>query len=290
LRENSLRLPHIAVLLALGIGCKQNGTTDPSAVPALAMANVAYGADAAEVMDVALPAGRSGSTAVVVFIHGGGWSGGDKSIFTAADLKKFTDRGYAVVNINYRLASNAANIHDPLLSNDVTAALDFVATRANEYRVSGARFALVGHSAGAHLALLAGYKYDPARRIKAVASLSGPTDLNDATFLAIPTIRATIEQYLGATQAAQPASWTASSPVSVATTTSSPTIIVHGMVDVLVPYTLAQKLDARLTTLGVPHEYDLFPGYNHDLGYASILRFPDAVWDPVLAWFDRYVK
>ncbi len=258
--------------------------------PAQSFANISYGADPAQVMDVVLPAGRSSSTPVVVFIHGGGWSGGDKAIFTAYDLGKFTARGYAAVNVNYRLANTATNIHDPDLSDDVTAALDFIAANAGEYKVATTRFALVGHSAGAHLALLAGYKYNASGRIKAVASMAGPTDLNDATFLAIPFIRGTIENYLGVTQAAQPARWTAASPVSVATANAPATIILQGTLDVLVPYALAQKLDARLAVLGVAHEYHLFSSYNHDLDYVSFLHFPDAVWNPTLAWFDLHVK
>ena len=280
----------LAALLVLGCACKRSPPTDPTPVPAQSFANVAYGADPAQVMDIVLPAGRSSTTAVIVFIHGGGWSGGDKAIFTTTDLKKFTDRGYATANINYRLASTPANIRDPILSQDVTAALDFLAGRAGQYQVASARFGLVGHSAGAHLALLAAYKYDPTRRIKAVASLAGPTDLTDATFLAIPGIRETIENYLGVTQAAQPARWTGASPVSVATATSAPTILLQGQQDVLVPFTLAEKLQIRLAALQVPVEYDLFAAYNHDLGYAAIGRFPDAVWDPTLAWFERYVK
>ena len=278
-----------ALACALTLACGGNGPTSTSE-PARSLVNVSYGSDPAQIMDVQLPAGRGSGTPVVVFIHGGGWSGGDKNVFQPADIQKFTARGYATVNINYRLASDVPSVHDPIMSNDVTAALDFVTAHATEYKVAASRFALVGHSAGAHLAMLAGYKYDAQRRIKAVASLSGPTDLTDATFLAIPTIRSLIETYLGVTQAAAPARWTAASPVSVATATSPPTIILQGKIDVLVPYTLADKLHARLVALQVPDEYDLFPTYNHDLNASVIGHFPDDVWNPTMAWFDRYVK
>ena len=252
--------------------------------------NVSYGSDSAQVMDVFLPAGRGTSTPVVVFVHGGGWSGGDKSIFTSTDIGKFTSAGYACVNINYRLADNSRNIHDPVLSNDVTAALDYIAAHASQYQVSATTFAMVGHSAGAHLSLLASYRYDPAHRIKAVATLSGPTDLTDSTFLAVGGIPATIETYLGVTLAAAPARWTAASPLSVATVTSAPTIILQGAVDALVPAVEGAKLDVRLTALGVAHGYHLYPTYNHDLNYGVLLHFPDDVWNPVLAWFATYVR
>jgi len=273
--------------IVIAAACKPDaGETTPAAT----YLSVSYGTDPAQVMDVRLPAGRTSATPVVVFIHGGGWSGGDKSIFLASDQQRFVDAGYAAVNINYRLASNATGVHDPVLSTDVTAALDYVAAHATQYQIAPATFALVGHSAGAHLALLASYKYDAAHRIKAVASLSGPTDLNDSTFLAIGGIRGTIEDYLGVTQAAAPARWTAASPVSVATTTSAPTIIMQGTVDVLVPHVEGEKLDARLTALSVAHEYHAFGTYDHDLGYAATGHFPDNVMNPILAWFRTWLK
>lgn len=91
----------LACSLALACGGTPTGTTDA----ARSLVNVSYGSDPAQVMDVQLPAGRESGTPVVVFIHGGGWSGGDKNVFQPVDIQKFTARGHATVNINYRLAS-----------------------------------------------------------------------------------------------------------------------------------------------------------------------------------------
>ena len=288
--KRSRRAFALAVALLAVAGCKSSDVTSATPAAAASYTNIAYGTNAAQIMDIVLPAGRSSATATVVMIHGGGWSGGDKSIFTAYDIAKFTARGYAVANINYRLASNAANVHDPVMSNDVSAALAFLTAHASEYRIRAGAFGLVGHSAGAHLALLAGYKNDPSHTVKVIASLSGPTDLNDATFLAIPSIRQTVEEYLGVTQAAQPVRWTSASPVSVVVAGAPPTIVVHGSLDVLVPLSQAQKLEARLATLGVGHANYINPLYNHDLGYAVVLHFPDDVWSPVLAFFDPLLR
>lgn len=194
------------------------------------------------------------------------------------------------MNINYRLASVPLNIHDPILSNDVNAAIDYIAAHAVDYHVASGKFALVGHSAGAHLALLAAYKYNTSQRIKAVASLSGPTDLTDPVFQALPSVRDLLERYLGVTQAAQPARWTSASPLLVATAASPPTILLQGRVDVLVPYTQVDALHNRLLALGVKYDYRLFATYDHDLGYAAVGHFPDSIWDPTLAWFALYAK
>lgn len=272
------------LLFALGCG---GGPGDPSE-PARSLANVAYGSNPAQIMDLELPAGRTGVTPVVVFIHGGGWSGGDKSVFPAVDIRRFTDAGFATANINYRLANGS--VHDPVLSQDVTAALDFIAAHAAEYQVAPSRFGLVGHSAGAHLSLLAGYRYDPARRIKAVASMAGPTDLTDPAWLAFPGIRSTIENYLGVSQSQAPERWTGASPLLVVTSSAPPTVLLYGQQDVLVPIAQGDRMAARLGELAVPVDHHRFPSYNHDLGAAANLHFPNDVLDPIIAWFNRYLK
>lgn len=286
------RQRRLFALVAVALcACSSTSDSTPTApVAARSLVNVAYGADPAQVMDIQLPAGRSSTTAVVVFIHGGGWEGGDKSIFTAGDLSAFTARGYATVNINYRLSSVPRAIHDPIMSNDVTTAMDYVAARAAEYQVASGTFAVVGHSAGGHLALLAGYKYNASGRIKAVASLAGPTNLIAPDFLAIPSIRELIERYLGVTMAAQPARWTGASPLSVATAASPPTILLQGRQDVLVPFTQAEALQARLAVLRVPVDYRQFPTYDHALNYLALNRFGDDIWNPTLAWFATHLK
>jgi hypothetical protein len=63
-------------------GCKKKDTTDASVALQTNFTNVAYGSDPAQVMDVYLPPNRSSAeTKVIVLIHGGGWSDGDKADF-----------------------------------------------------------------------------------------------------------------------------------------------------------------------------------------------------------------
>src|SRR6218665_1017571 len=82
--------------------------------------NVAYGSDAAQKADIYLPANRSiTSTKVMIMIHGGAWSGGDKTDFSQfVDTLKHRLPDYAIVNINYRLASGSNNLF-PTQENDV---------------------------------------------------------------------------------------------------------------------------------------------------------------------------
>src|SRR6476661_9877067 len=82
-----------------------------NSLPAVTFADVAYGTDALQKMDVYLPAGRStATTKVIILIHGGAWATGDKSDFTDyVDTLKKRQPDYAIFNINYRLASITGN-------------------------------------------------------------------------------------------------------------------------------------------------------------------------------------
>ncbi len=81
------------------ISCQKENTEPQNPLSASkTMLNVAYGTDPAQRMDIYLPAGRSAtSTKVIVLIHGGGWTTGDKSMSTKyADTIKRRLADYAV--------------------------------------------------------------------------------------------------------------------------------------------------------------------------------------------------
>src|SRR6185436_7956948 len=154
--------------------CKKDDDTDQD--QSVTMLNISYGTNPQQKMDVYLPANRSTTiTKVIIMIHGGGWNSGDKSDFNAyVDSLKKREPSYAIFNINYRLA-NTPDIF-PAQEQDVKAAIEFINSKRQEYRVSD-KFVLVGASAGAHLALLQGYKYSTPVKPKAIIDFFGPTDL-----------------------------------------------------------------------------------------------------------------
>ena len=74
--------------------------------------NVPYGTHASQVYDIFLPAKRDIHTPVVLMMHGGAWKAGQKEDFNyIMNLIKNKWNNVALVNMNYRLASNAKNIH-----------------------------------------------------------------------------------------------------------------------------------------------------------------------------------
>ena len=224
-------------------------------------------------MDYYLPPGRSNSsTKVIVLIHGGAWSQGDKTDFNSfMDTLKKRLPGYAIFNINYRLATGATHFF-PSQENDVKAAIEFIYSKRNEFLVSG-KFVLLGASAGAHLSLLHAYKYTTPVKIKAVVDFFGPTDLvdmynNPASVLAPSTLLSSV---IGGTPVTHPLMYSHSSPVTYASTQSPPTILLHGGLDPLVSPNQSSLLKNLLFASGVVHEYVYYPTELHGWGGANMV-------------------
>lgn len=261
---------NLFVLLAMignlfSAGCMQsNAASVRSPQPAATYLNVAYGTDARQVMDVYLPAGRtSDATKVMLLLHGGSWSGGDKSSFTGyVDSMKKRLPEYAFVNINYRLATYTAN-QFPAQENDVKAAVDFIVRKSADYAVSK-QFVMLGASAGAHLALLHAYKYTEPVKIKATISFFGPADINDMYEHPIhPQVPLLLQVLMGGTPQSNAASYRASSPINFVSSESCATLLFQGGKDMLVNPRQAKALKDKLQNAGVPNELILYPNEGH---------------------------
>ena len=115
-------------------------------------AGVAYGSHERQVLDF-YQAKSDQPTPLLFFIHGGGWTGGDKSGRTGASVKPFLNAGISVVSINYRYAWQAqlAGIEPPVKAplHDAARALQFVRSKAKEWNIDKERIAASGGSAGA---------------------------------------------------------------------------------------------------------------------------------------------
>ena len=123
-------------------------------------------------LDLYRPVRAVGALPVVVMIHGGGWSTGDKRDFPALN-DYLAARGYVVAAIGYRLLPDA---RFPAAQDDVAEAIRYLGSLAEPYNLDPDRIALVGRSAGGQIALLAGYAAgNPA--IRGVVSFYAPTAL-----------------------------------------------------------------------------------------------------------------
>ena len=265
--RNSLLL--LLCLVIFISSCKKGDDTPQD--DSVTMMNVSYGSNAQQKMDVYLPANRSAaSTKVIIMIHGGGWNTGDKSDFNQyVDSLKKREPTYAIFNINYRLA-NPPDLF-PSQENDVKAAVQFIYDKKTEYRISD-KFVLIGASAGAHLALLQGYKQTSPVKVKAIIDFFGPTDLtemyNNPTSPLVPILLSSI---IGGTPTTQSLIYQTSSPLNYVTNQNPPTLILHGGIDIVVSSSQSVLLNNKLTTAGVTHQYIFYPTEGHGWVGANLI-------------------
>lgn len=148
-------------------------------------ANVAYGPDARNVLDFWQADGQ-GPRPLLVHIHGGGWTGGDKAL-KAEFLKPYLEKGISVASINYRLTGEhplPAPVHD------AARAIQFLRSRAGEWKIDKQKIAATGTSAGACSSMwllfhddLANPKSDDpiehqSTRLCAAAAIAGQTSID----------------------------------------------------------------------------------------------------------------
>ena len=251
----------LPLLFIVFVSCKKDDDVDPNGEKITK--DVSYGNNAQQKMDIYLPAGRSATTTkVMIVIHGGGWNTGTK-----ADLDVYIDSlrrrepTYAVFNVEYRMA-NAPDIF-PAQENDIKAAVEFIYNKRNEYNISD-KFVLVGVSAGAHLALLQGYKYSVPVKPKAIIDFFGPVDLVDMYINPPnPLVQPLLFSITGGTPTSHATLYNDSSPINFVTPQSPPTLILHGGIDLIVAPSQSAALNTRLFTAAVTHQYIFYPTEGH---------------------------
>lgn len=124
-------------------------------------------------LDMSIPGG-GGPHPAVILIHGGGWSSGDKAADFTALLEPLEAAGFAWFSINYRLAPKH---RWPACFDDVNTALQWVREHSTKNRIDPRRIALLGYSAGGHLAALAAIRADPKSPVQAVVGLAPAVEL-----------------------------------------------------------------------------------------------------------------
>ncbi len=300
---------NVAVAVAVLAGCIAGPVTlgpAGSTAPAPAMSDVAYAsASSAEVLDVWLPSGARQPYPLVIFIHGGGFSGGDKRD-VGPKVAPLLQHGFAVASIDYRLSGEA---HFPAAAQDVKAAVRYLRAHASAHAIDPDRIALWGESAGANLAVMAGVT--AAQRtifddgglgeeatsawIQAVVDWYGPIDfaqresqyrsggsecrepqLTDAERFTTGYLGADVEQVPQEAAAANSTTYLRSAGDLPAFS------IAHGSADCLVPVVQAEQLADALRTAGAPVDLHVLPGAGH-----ADPRFDRDLLAPTIAWLSR---
>lgn len=176
----------------------------------------------------------------IIVIHGGGWRNGDKQEYFEPNSRYLANLGYVVFDIQYRLSGTALW---PAQLEDAQTAIQWVRDCAGEYNVDPRRIALLGRSAGAHIALMAALKADAATQVQAVIGFYTPTDIKYENL----TNASPVYDMLGGPWEKLRDEYTAANPVDQPFGKLPPMFVVEGMMDTIVPYTDGDQLSQRLT-------------------------------------------
>ena len=136
----------------------QQGAGKPGRNPPPDLANVSYGPHERNVLDL-WKAKSAKPTPLVVHIHGGGFSKGDKASVNPLLVKACLEHGVSVASINYRYSTQAIY---PAPMADSARAVQFLRLHAREYNLDPKAFAATGGSAGAGISLWIGFHADMA--------------------------------------------------------------------------------------------------------------------------------
>lgn len=213
---------------------------------------LAYGDDPRQTMDVYAPTGAR-DLPVVVFFYGGGWDSGSRAHYGWA-AQALAAQGFLVALPDYRIVPQ---VRFPAFIEDAAAATARVAEIARDHGGAAGRLGVLGHSAGAHLAMMITLdrRYmaavDRPDLIRAAAGLAGPYE-----FLPF-NVPASVNAF---GRAPDP---TLTQPVTFARADAPPIWLGHGTDDVVVHAEDTEILRDRLRALGAPVEAKLYPDLDH---------------------------
>ena len=205
-------------------------------------------------------------TPIVFNIHGGGWRVGAKE--DQGGFGGFFNNGFAVANIDYRLSDVAPA---PAAVEDVRAAILYVVQHAKTFNINPDKIVIMGASAGAHLALMAGllqkdhrfdgnFKHIENFSIKAIIDKYGPTDLTVPSIERNKSAALWLGDYIGNKNLLA-----SMSPIYYVKKTSPPVLIIHGDADKIVPYQQSVELHKKLDEEGVRNQLITIQGGGHGL-------------------------
>ena len=305
LRAN-IALLSCCLVVAVSEGLAQNQPQRPALPKGFtAQYDVKYvtDGDAAQALDIYYPETPAAKPLpLLVWIHGGGWSGGSKA---QPPYLGQLQRGYVVASVEYRFSQKAKF---PAQIQDCQAALRWLRANAKKYSINPEKIGVGGASAGGHLAALVGTSggqkafpmiggnEDQSDRVQAVCDIFGPTDF----WTVIKQAEADKEvknifkwnngdpysNLIGAKLGEDKEKCQAVSPVQYVSKDDPPFLILHGDRDTLVPYAQSVELNDLLVKQGVETTLQRLPGAGHG---GPSFQLP-AVIQLANSFFDKHLK
>ncbi len=226
-------------------------------------------------LDIYVPSTGKHSYPVVVLFHGGGWRKGDK--FSAMDfldqtIQEMIQQDFAIVSINYRYSSTDKF---PAQVQDCNDALKYISENSMRYHLDRNNIAVMGFSAGGHLAALTGLSNNdnvskffsngqPERfKIKLIIDYYGISNLETLSGPGTIDPNSGVQLLIGGKASELPDKAKEASPVSYIDSNDPPFFIVHGDSDEAVDVSQSKELSALLNKKGVRNELIIIPGAPH---------------------------
>ncbi len=225
----------------------------------------------------------SGKYPTVVIIYGGAWRAGNPSDYEQFSIY-LAAQGYTAIAIDYR---HAPQYQFPKQLEDVATALQYIQVHADDLEVDLDRMAIMGRSAGGHLATLAAYQQN-AFPFRAVVSYYGPVDLTEGYYNPpVPNpidTKTVLENFLGGTPQELPELYQQASPINYIRPNLPPSLLVYAGRDHLVQANFGRELynklkvtNNRVALLEIPwaeHAFDaVFFGISNQLALYYTERF-----------------
>jgi acetyl esterase/lipase len=237
--------------------------------------------------DVFIPVGDGPFPGMLV-VHGGAWRGGSRAQMSSV-AQKFAEHGYTAVTVSYRLAPQSPF---PAQLYDCEAAVRWMRTNAQKFRIDPAHIGGFGYSAGGHLVALLGtlpeneFKEDgvaaeaPSTRLQCVLAGGAPCD-----FRVLPADSSFLAYWLAGTPSEKPENYRNASPAYFISADDPPMFFFSGEDDVIVPISSPQRMVKLLTEMGVICKMHAIK----NAGHLNALFDRDAI-DGAFAFADAHLK
>lgn len=243
----------------------------------LSYSNLSYGKSSSQVVDIVLPdfpTNINEPVNAILFIHGGGWQEGDKSVYADAITDVSKNLHVIAAAMNYRMFGEGANCEDMLT--DIHSALSLIKDKAAQKGIAVNKIILMGASAGAHLSLLYTYKHHVNSPIPIAFCVgqSTPADFTDpnlyvglefGNYMLECVSKLTGEQVTISNYQDKTAALLSISPISYINSNTPPTLIAHGSKDILIPLSNAERLYKALTNVAAKVDFYIYKNSGHEL-------------------------
>jgi acetyl esterase/lipase len=248
-------------------------------------------------LDLYLPLTATARPPLLVWVHGGSWQRGSKDDVPITSL---TVDGYAIASVDYRLSPVAkfpAQVHD------LKAAIRYLRAHAGEHGYDGARIAIMGSSAGAHLANVVGVTNGDAAfegkvggdltqssDVQAIVSYYGASNLTSilkqSTPYGVGMRRPALELLFGGMPEAKPDLAHMASPVFFVDARDPPLFLLHGDQDPQMPINQSHELHGAYKAKNLPVAFEVVHGAEH----GGDEFYDEERTELVMRFLDRHLK